>query len=240
MALESYEIIRPEHLHLFKDGLRLYGCDHHWYPMKWRQKNGCGPATATNLLLYLNKKNNFYGLPYRNLDVCETLTAMNDVYHFVRPPLLGPHTITQFMNGLEKLSEHYGISYKFYYLKISLLPNKRPTNQGVKQFIEHGIQKDVPIAFFRSASDEKDGINASQWVTIIGIKSDKETGSVLIQAYDQATPVEINLGKWLETSKTGGGFVYLCNASMMSLKSELKGKPNFNAATFPGKYISKF
>jgi hypothetical protein len=208
MPLEVFELASPEYLHIQEGGRTMYGCDQDWYQIQWREKAGCGPVTATNLLLYLIKKHRLPQLPYQNRTVAEALCAMDDVFTFVRPTIMGLHTVKLFVNGVRKLARRYHIRFCYHFLNVPPCAEKRPDIRAVQAFIESGIRSDAPVAFLNLHAGDVETLDTWHWVTIVGIAVDSETGGVMVRFYDHAQALEMDMGQWLRTTRRGGGFVY--------------------------------
>ncbi|MDR1541915.1 MAG: hypothetical protein LBU32_28830 [Clostridiales bacterium] len=211
MPLESYEIAHPEYLHIVSGDGFLYGCDQEWYAITWRKRAGCGPVAATNLLLYLIKKHCLQTIPYKNGTIVEASAAMNDVFPFVRPTITGLHTVKLFVKGIRKLSRHYNVRFNCQYLNIP--PNKavRPDINAVGAFISEGLRKDVPVAFLNLHAGDVKEVDSWHWVTIVGLCLDTDSGKLMARFYDFTKSLEMDMGKWLSTTRLGGGLVYLNN-----------------------------
>jgi hypothetical protein len=211
MPTNSYEIAHPEYLHIASGDGPLHGCDQEWYKISWRKRAGCGPVAATNLLLYAAKKYSLQeALPYKNGTVAEAAEAMNDVFTFVRPTVAGLNTVKLFVNGVRKLARHHGLRFSCYrHLNIHMSAAARPDVGAVGAFIAGGLRKDAPVAFLNLHAGAVAEVDSWHWVTIVGMAEDTDTGAVTLRFYDYAKSRELDLGKWLSTTRMGGGFVYL-------------------------------
>ena len=213
MTRISYEVSHPEYMCILRDKETLYGCNQDWYRIEWRKRAGCGPVAATNILLYLRKRYDVESIPYKNENIDEALVAMNDVYLYVRPSLRGLHTVRKFVQGMCKFGRRYGLSFWYQYIIIPPQAERRPDLDEVVRFIEEGINNDVPIAFLNlHAGDVEEQLSSWHWVTVVGITK-IEIRTIFLRFYDQAKSLEVDLGKWLSTTKRGGGFAYFCKPS---------------------------
>ncbi|MDR1061716.1 MAG: hypothetical protein LBL83_11040 [Clostridiales bacterium] len=210
MPTNSYGIAHPEYLHIVSGDSLLHGCDQEWYKLSWRKRAGCGPVAATNLLLYAAKKYGLQALPYKNGTVAEAADAMNDVFPFVRPTMAGLNTVKLFVNGVRKLARHYGLRFSCYsHLNIHTNALARPDIGAVGAFIAGGLQNDAPVAFLNLHAGDVAEVDSWHWVTIVGMREDTDTGAIAVRFYDYTKSLELDLGKWLATTRMGGGFVYL-------------------------------
>ena len=209
---------------MIHDGERLYGCDQAWYQSRWRRKSGCGPTTATNLLIYLNKQNGHLGLPYGNVNIRQACRAMDDVFRYVRPSPLGLFSTRLFVKGLEYLADFYGLHYKVNMLTIPALRTVRPNFSDVLRFIEDGICTDAPVAFFNLHAGRVTEVESLHWVTLVKISQPQSTGEVPVTLYDNSKQTGMDIAQWFTTTSMGGGFVYLSDA--VRCKPLLNSVPN--------------
>jgi len=226
MTQKSYGLMSPEYMYIMQDGNEtLYGCDQDWYKIEWRRRAGCGPVAATNILFYLQKKYGVEAIPYSNGSVDEALSAMNDIFTYVRPKRRGLHTVRKFVKGMCKFGHRYGLSIRYKYIIVPPQAEKRPCFDEVSGFVEEGLMKDVPVVFLNlHAGEVEDQLQSWHWVTVVGMKKTglPEDGSAdgeasgetdLLQYYDQSKSLEVDLGRWLKTTMSGGGFAYFCKPS---------------------------
>jgi hypothetical protein len=199
-----------------------YGCNQDWYKVEWRRRAGCGPVAAANILIHLRKRYGADRIPYGNSTMDEALAAMDDIFAYVRPCLRGLNTVRKFVDGMGKFGRNYGLSFKYRYIVVPPQAEIRPNLDEVVRFIEEGLRHDVPVAFLNlHAGAVEDSLSSWHWVTIVGIDSDadadadadEELHSVTIRFYDQANSLEVDLGKWLNSTKRGGGFTYFYGPS---------------------------
>ena len=210
MAQNSYIISRPEYMHISNGGETLRGCNQDWYQIEFRRRAGCGPVAATNILLYLRKRYDVEKLPYRNGDIDEALAAMNDVFQYVRPKRRGLHTVKKFVRGMSKLGRNYGLRFWYQYILVPPQAELRPDLGAVVEFIRAGLSNDVPIAFLNlDAGDVEAQLSSWHWVTVIELTA-TGGGEFVLRYYDQSKSLEVDLGKWLNTTAKGGGFAYFC------------------------------
>ncbi|HAF85922.1 MAG TPA: hypothetical protein DCG32_06070, partial [Sphaerochaeta sp.] len=84
-------IHNPENLYIHdKGGGFVYGSDQEWYPTLWQRRAGCGPTTASNLMLYFQQKQN-----PRLLEKEEALLMMQELWRLVTPGIMGVHLLSQ-------------------------------------------------------------------------------------------------------------------------------------------------
>jgi hypothetical protein len=99
------------------------------------------------------------------------------------------------------------------------VPRRRPARPSLGQvaaFVEQGLEADNPVAFLNLDNGSEKQLDKWHWVTITGIErggapeaSGGQTGSgdVHIDILDNCSFIRVNLGRWLKSSKRGGGFV---------------------------------
>ena len=210
MTRKSYDLSHPEYMWINRDGGTLYGCNQDWYLIAWRRRAGCGPVAATNILLYLRKKYGLERIPYKNDSLDDILVAMNDVYLYVRPKRRGLHTVKKFVRGMCKFGRSYGLGFWYQYIIVPPQAEKRPDLEKVVCFIKEALNNDVPVAFLNlDAGDVEDQLNGWHWVTVVAMDESREREYTLYY-YDQSKKLQVDLGRWLSTTASGGGFAYFC------------------------------
>jgi len=203
------------------------GCDQSWYSSPWRRNAGCGPVAATNLLLYYVKKHALPAPPYRNANTAEALQAMDDVFGFVRPTIMGLHTVRRFVKGMRTLARFYGARLHVEFLNVPVLGAHRPGFAQLRAFLEGAMRRDAPVAFLNLHEGEAPDLDGWHWVTIVGLEpadgadtSDDAngaegagdgggTGSLWVRYYDHGVEKRTDVGVWLATTAGGGGFAYI-------------------------------
>jgi hypothetical protein len=186
-----------------------------WYQIEWRRRAGCGPVAATNILCYLRKKYGFERIPYQNGDIGEALNAMNDVFLYVRPKRRGLHTVKKFVKGMCRFGRRYGVSFRYKYMIVPPQPELRPGLDEVARFIVGGLENDVPIAFLNlDAGEVEDQLQSWHWVTVVGFSRHALTQTIVLRYYDQSRSLEVDLGRWLSSTRRGGGFAYFCKPAV--------------------------
>jgi len=217
MTQQSREITHPEYMYIMHAGDDiLYGCNQDWYRIEWRRRAGCGPVAATNILYYIQKRYSVGSIPYRNAGMEDTLAAMNDVFTYVRPKRRGLHTVRKFVKGMGKFGRSYGVKFRYRYIIVPPQPEKRPGLGEIVRFIEEGLDSDVPVAFLNlHAGEVEEQLSSWHWVTVVGItKCGPESGdennpqTISLRFFDQSKSLEVDLGKWLGSTDSGGGFAY--------------------------------
>jgi len=205
------------------DAELLYGCDQDWYTIEWRRRAGCGPVAATNILLYLSKKHDIKAIPYQNNNKDDAIIAMNDVYQYVKPRRRGLHTVKKFVKGMYKFGRRYGVRFWHQYILVPPQAQIRPDLSMVVSFLEEALNKDVPVVFLNlDAGEVEDQLQSWHWVTVVGMIKNNQVsdsasdsnGAVMLRYYDQSKCIDVDIGKWLDTTVKGGGFAYFCEPSL--------------------------
>lgn len=187
-------------------GNNHFGCSQEWYGSKWKRMAGCGPSTATNLLLYLHRTKSIkLALELNDQEGC--IKLMEAVWHYVTPTFKGVHTAKQFYNGLHRFAKANGFELSSFSLTIPKQCSLRLEFSAVVEFIRQGLILNSPVAFLNLSNGMVKNLDSWHWVTIVSLKTQED--DVFVQVYDGAKAFDINLKLWYETTTAGGGFVYV-------------------------------
>ncbi len=86
----------PEYLTIVDEtGMRYHGADQEWFPLVWQRKAGCGPTTASNLVLY----NRHQASPIGKTDM---VRLMENMWNHITPGIMGVHLVSIFTKGLDE------------------------------------------------------------------------------------------------------------------------------------------
>lgn len=208
-------LAHSDYLTLLDDDQRpVHGCNQDWYPTTWQRKAGCGPTTATNLLIYHQRAGRV-----RVQDSLQTTRdgqrLMQRVWHYVKPSAMGVHTPGIFHHGLQKLfrelaveNAHNGKDLTPLSLVIPRQRALRPSLSAMAAFIRDGITNDSPVAFLNLHNGSIRRLDRWHWVTVTGITENSST-QVELEICDNLQHFTVDLKEWSETTTLGGGFVYL-------------------------------
>ena len=185
----------------------IHGCNQDWYRSSWQRRAGCGPTTATNLLIYHQRAGRL-DLAQELITEADGLALMEQVWHYVTPSAMGVHTPGIFHAGLKKFFKTRGISLQSQALLIPRKKDLRPKLGDVVDFIRKGLELDSPVAFLNLSNGSVRQLDKWHWVTITAI-DDSDLPRVEIEIYDNLNRFSIDLREWYETTHLGGGFVYL-------------------------------
>lgn len=203
------EIKHSEWLQITTNDLILYGYNQGWYKTSFQRTRGCGPTAASMLLLYLTIRE-VGGLPYRSDSISSITEVLEDVWKFVTPGwLLGLNSTQKFCKGMEKLFRHYGLNWKCSRLSIAAIPSHRSSLAQVIKFLEDGIALDCPIAFLNLHKGKAKDLESWHWIVLVSLTYDASQNRYMAVCYDGGISITFDLGRWLETSRFGGGFVYV-------------------------------
>ena len=203
------KIKHPEWLELEIDNQTLYGYNQEWYTTSFRKTRGCGPTAAAMLLLYLNVRE-AKPLSYESHSISSIAEVLEDVWTFVTPGwLFGLNSTEKFRKGMKALFENYGLSWKCHRLSITASRAKRKSLSHVVEFLKEGIESDCPIAFLNLHKGQATTLESWHWIVLVSLSYDVEHNSYMATCYDAGHIVTFDVGLWLETSRFGGGFVYV-------------------------------
>ncbi|GMA97681.1 hypothetical protein [Pelosinus sp. IPA-1] len=203
------EVKHPEWLQIQSDNQTLYGYNQEWYKTSFQRTRGCGPTAAAMLLLYLNRRVK-EALPYQGHSIPAITKVLEDVWNFVTPGwLLGLNSTNKFCRGTEALLRHYRLAWQCQVLSIPMFRSSRPPLMKVVKFLEEGIASDCPIAFLNLHKGRENALESWHWIVLIALSYDKEQKRYIATCYDGGRLVTFDVAIWLETSKFGGGFVYM-------------------------------
>lgn len=194
----------PEYLTIVDEQGALYhGADQEWFPLLWQRKAGCGPTTASHLVLY----NRHDSHPLKKPDM---VGLMENMWNHITPGIMGVHLVSQFTKGLNGFLVEHALSYSIASITVAKDRTKRVGFDQVVSFIEGSLHIDQPVAFLNLSSGEVKNLDSWHWVTIVGLEH-TDTGA-LIHVYDGGTQWVIDLKLWYETTVRSSGFVRLQRA----------------------------
>jgi hypothetical protein len=185
----------------------IHGCNQDWYRLSWQRRAGCGPTTATNLLIYHQRAGRL-GLAQELITEADGLALMEQVWHYVKPTAMGVHTPGIFHSGLQKFLKSRGVSLQPQALLIPRKKDLRPTLGNVVDFIRKGLEMDSPVAFLNLSNGSVRQLDKWHWVTVTAI-DDSHLPRVELEICDNLNRFMIDLKEWYDTTHLGGGFVYL-------------------------------
>ncbi|MBP1744864.1 MAG: hypothetical protein H6Q58_1842 [Firmicutes bacterium] len=203
-----------EHPELFKVSdescsISYFGCSQEWYTDKWQRLSGCGPTAASNIMMYVKNGKSSAGLHEFCRSREECLSFMEEMWEYVTPTLRGVHTTKRFYEGLSAYAASKKIKAGFQVLDLPRDRSKRPSLARVLGFIEEGLAEDCPVAFLNLCNGKEHRLDRWHWVTIISLEHTGEADYAVAEVLDEGAVKKLNLALWYNTTKLGGGFVYL-------------------------------
>lgn len=202
-------IKHPEWLQVEDGNTRLYGYSQEWYMTSFQRTRGCGPTAAAMLLCYLNRREK-EALPYRDDTLISIKETLESVWAFVTPGrFLGLNSTKKFCKGAAKLFRHYGLNWQCRRLSVAALKSKRIPLAQVIKFIEEGMASDCPVAFLNLHKGQVADMESWHWTVLVSLVYDAGRERYLATCYDGGREISFDLGLWLDTSRFGGGFVYV-------------------------------
>jgi len=189
-------------------GPEYFGCDQNWYDTEWQRMSGCGPSTASTLLLYLQKTGRIE-LPVKVNAQKDCRLLMETVWEHVTPTPNGIYRVEQFCQGLKSFADKNGFSLQCHDLMIDAQSDRRPSLKAAASFIEKSLDQDCPIAFLNLCNGTVQNLEEWHWVTIVALEYDDEDNEATVTIFDGDKAEEIDFGCWLTTTTEGGALVYL-------------------------------
>lgn len=194
-------------LDAFGNESSLYGCDQNMYRDPFKQKAGCGPCAATNLLDY-SRQQHQSDLPAMLLP--DFIEMMHQVWNYVKPGLLGVHKASQLADGIDRYAAEHNLPVQAVRLEIPASRTKRPSEDAVIRFLSEGLNGDSPIAFLNRSNGQLADLESWHWVTITALHRHAD-GHYLADIANYGIVLQIDLSAWLCKTRLGGGFVYFRN-----------------------------
>lgn len=184
----------------------LYGSDQEWYSRKIQRLSGCGPATVTNIIYYIKKKH-IEDSCIKELTREKCLSMMNEMWNYVTPGLRGIPSTAMLGNGIIKYLQEKKLDIHLEYLDIPGKKEARPNLNTVVDFLCKALQNDTPLAFLNLDNGKVKELYSYHWVTAISLKYNLSENAAYLYILDGGLEIEIDLSRWLSTTKAGGGFV---------------------------------
>lgn len=170
--------------------------------MLWQRRAGCGPTTASNLMLYFQQR-----LHPKRVQKEEAIQLMQEMWKLITPGIMGVHLLSQFTKGFDAYLASTSFELQAHTLKISRAKERRPSLSEVVDFLISSFKADSPVAFLNLSRGSLTNLDEWHWVTLVGIEGEEEGQGVSVTVYDAALSWKIDLGSWLESTTRGGGFI---------------------------------
>lgn len=199
--MKKISVRNPEYFEIIDEStdIKYYGLNQTWYKKPWQRMAGCGPAVASNIILY-GKKN-------AGTVKADAVKLMDEIWEYVTPTLKGVNTTNIFYNGLSSFAKSSGINLSYDAVDVPKKKDIRPTLEKTVNFIKDSIKKDIPVAFLNLNNGKELQLDEWHWVTLIAIEYEEDLSVVRAEILDEGMKKEINLLLWYNTTTLGGGFV---------------------------------
>ena len=186
-----------------------FGCDQEWYPTEWQKKSGCGPATACNLLLYLKYLKLNDENVINNSSKEFALLQMEEVWRYITPSENGIATTKMFCRELDNYYKSKGLEIDCYSFEIPKEKYLRPDFKDALRFIENAMLADSPVAFLNLCNGDIQDLDRWHWVSIVSLEFDENGKAANVEIIDEGIIKKIDFYLWYNTTKLGGGLVYV-------------------------------
>lgn len=172
-----------------------YGGDQDWYNKYFKRLAGCGPTTASTIIMYELRKENV------SLSKEDYIKLMHMMWNYITPGMMGVNKGQMYIDGFNKYIKTHAINLKNYkYLHIE---KNDKNKQKVLEFIKEAINNDHPVAFLNLDNGKEISLESWHWVTIIGINDDLKA-----TICDEGYLKEIDLNLVLNTTNSYIDFIY--------------------------------
>lgn len=214
-------IRNAELLKIKSDDGESFGCDQDWYEDSWQQRAGCGPCTASSILLYLAHSNPLLGglYPEESASREHFSRFMHTIWSHVTPGIMGVNEGQILIDGLSGYAREQNIRLEAEQLKIPGHRQPRPEWPQVVDFIIAGLDKDCPVAFLNLSNGELANLDSWHWVTITALLG-SAAGDTCAVISDSGEKKIINFRQWYESTLLGGSLVTVSRAVPYGLSQQ--------------------
>ncbi|MDR3296342.1 MAG: hypothetical protein LBT26_11050 [Clostridiales Family XIII bacterium] len=179
----------------------LKGHDQEWYG-SWRQRmSGCGPTTASNVLRYIAA-----GVPaqWKKTDATD---LMDQVWKHVTPGRGGVNSAAKLRSGMVSYAKLIGLNIQIETLDVPRKRDARPPLSELAGFVNGGLGAGLPVAFLNLHNGAERQLDKWHWVTVTGMDFEPDFSAAAVDIMDNCNLLRVDLGRWLQTTALGGGFV---------------------------------
>lgn len=191
-------------------GKTVWGCDQDWYATaRFKQRAGCGPSTATNIMAYAAQVKEKKMLWQRETFVWEDyVNMMEKIWNYVTPGRMGLYSMKKMADGVAEYTETQGVHTRTNILDVSLFPRQKRDLVEIEAFILRNLRLGLPLAFinYSNGALEQEKLEPWHWVTLVGLVLSAD-GKSFATIIDNGEKKEIDLSLWYRTTRIGGGFV---------------------------------
>jgi hypothetical protein len=132
---------------------------------------------------------------------------MDEMWNYVTPGPRGIPSTAMLGDGIIKYLQEKKLDIRLEYLDIPKNKELRPDLSTVVEFLRNAIQNDTPVAFLNLDNGNVKELYSYHWVTAISLKYSPNENLAYLLILDGGQEIEIDLSRWLTTTKAGGGFV---------------------------------
>ncbi|NLA86411.1 MAG: hypothetical protein GX847_03840 [Clostridiales bacterium] len=184
-----------------------YGGWQEWYGAWWKRMSGCGPTVVSNIMSYISRSRAGTENESAPLSKSGFLELMEDVWQYVTPGMQGIPSTAALKKGvlayiaskqLDILPEELDIPKKQIY---------RPAFSDLLAFIGDSLRNDAPVAFLSLDKGDEPLLDTWHWVTILALQYAEDGSVAFADVADEGKLLHVDLKKWFDTTKLGGGFV---------------------------------
>lgn len=184
----------------------IYGSNQEWYPKKRQRLSGCGPSTVTNIIYYIQNKNKEH-TRIDSLTKEKCLDLMNEMWKYVTPGWMGIPSTEMLGKGINKYLQEKKLNIQLDYLDIPKKKELRPELEKIINFLHKALINDTPVAFLNLDNGKVEELYSYHWVTAISLEYCFTDKVAYLFVLDGGFELKIDLLRWLNTTKKGGGFV---------------------------------
>jgi hypothetical protein len=199
------ELSNLDRLGVFDDAGKLlfWGHDQEWYGSWWRRMAGCGPTTASNLMRYAAAAEG----PAGTWRMADALSLMDAIWKYITPRRGGVNSTGLLRDGALRYAKAEGMRLSVETLDVPEDEKNRPDLQTAVAFIADGLKRDEPVAFLNLDNGAEKQLDKWHWVTIIAIEYAEDRSEAGVDILDNCKTLRVNVGRWMATTRKGGGFV---------------------------------
>lgn len=211
-------IDRPQLLNITAEDKEYFGCDQDWYQDSWQQRAGCGPCTASSILLYLALRKPQLRRLYPHKTISRTIFAgfMHQMWSHVTPGIMGVNEGQMLIDGLVRYAGEMNIHLEAEQLKVPGKHQPRLSWKRVSEFVRNGLDNDCPVAFLNLSNGNLDNLDSWHWVTITALFQPPD-GEIWAIISDSGEKKAVALQKWYESTLLGGSFVVISRVAARDL-----------------------
>jgi hypothetical protein len=193
-----------------------FGCNQDWFGEAWQRQAGCGPCTASTILLYLARQHPALAGLYPDDETIHAsfVPFMNRIWSFVTPGHMGVHEASILSDGVRKFAALHQIDLAVETFVIPALPGQRQAFDAWIAFLRRNLERDCPVAFLNLSNGRLANLDSWHWVTVTRLFH--RAGDLFAEISDSGERKLIDLGLWYRTTRLGGASVSLFPAGPLS------------------------